>query len=163
MAGKKVLNKSDIMQRAERWATAQKQLVELEAEREKALEPAKKAYAKRVGPINKEFDAKIAPIEARSEALEIEITEWLDKQTKSVEIESKSAIAKRSIGEKLGNRIVDAAKFMKLAAKRKIDDYMSYVHVSIKDAESVFGKEDMATVCTTPRIESKVTTLELKD
>lgn len=158
----KALTQSDIKSMAERWATHTRKLEKIEADREAELAPVKAAFQKKAAPINEKYDALVDPLQAKADELEEAITEWLRKQKKSIRIESRSAVAEFIKGSKLGNRVVDAFKFVAMASERKIKDYWSHVNVTIKDAEKLLGKDDLDAICSQPKVVSEIVNLELK-
>lgn len=156
------MNRSDVIHNAERWAAHTKKVASLEAQRDEELSPIREAYEQKAEAINECYDAQIGKLQDRADAIETEIREWLAKQKKDVRLESRSAIVAITRGEKLGDRVVDAAKFMKLAARRQIDGFMNYVRVTVKDASAVLGKDDLEAVTDRPKLKTEVVTLELK-
>ena len=147
----KALSQSDITHKAQRWATFQKQIEAAEADREKKL-----------APINKRFDEVVEPLQSKADALAAEINEWLDKQKKSVLIESRNAIAQVVIGTKLDARKISVKGFLKYA-KQKGEAVYDCIRVEVSKAEKLLGKSEIDKISERPTIQTRTQSLRLKD
>ena len=159
---KKALTQADIKAKAEKWALLTQKIEKLEAAKDAELEPILAKHEKQLAPINERHDAVIEPLQEKADEIEIEVTEWLEKQKKSIKIESRRAVAEFSKGTKFGDRVVNAVKFIEICTERKIKDFWKLVKVTIKDAESVLGKDDMTAICDKPKVASEIATLSMK-
>lgn len=157
------LTQEAVKQKADRWAKLTKQIKTAENSRNDALHPHQVKYEKATKPIIDEWDEVIDPLQEKADELETEILGWLGEQKKSIRLEGKLAVAELAKGTGLGNRIVDAEKFVAKCVERKIKDFWKYVKVTIKDASLVMGKEDMDDMTDQPKVPFSNSSLTLKD
>lgn len=158
----KRLTQADVRMLAEQWAVLTKRIDKLEASHAAERAPIVERHQKELAPIADKYDAKVEPLQEKADAIEMRILEWLDGQKRPVRIESKSAIAEFAKGVKFGDRIVNAEVFVRKCVERKIKDFWRLVTVTLKNAETVMGKNDMEEICSKQRIEFESSSLMLK-
>lgn len=156
------LTQNAIKTKAEKWASLQAKIARLESEKISELTPHQEAYERKTAPIVARFDEQIDPLQEKADELESEILEWLEKQKRSIRLETKNAIAEMVRSKGFGDRVVDAEKFVAKCIERGIKNFWRLVRVNIKDANQVMGKEDMDELCDRPKVETANATLELK-
>lgn len=156
------MNQSDVKYKAERWASHMKKIDDLNAQREREIEPLRRAFDRKADPINERYAADIAKAEAAAEKIYDEVIEWLNKQSKSVMVESKHAEAEMFIGEvESRTRSVGVKKFLKYA-KTKGDAVYDCVNVVIAKAEKLLGKTELDKISEKPKENVRRATLKLK-
>ncbi len=153
----KAQNQSDVVAKAERWATLKKQIAVIDAAREKKLAPVEA----KMRAIDVEFDAQIEPIQKKADAFETEVREWLEKQKKSVTVESKSAVVEIVHGTKLADRKADVKRFLKFA-KTKGDAVYDCLTVAIAKAKTLIGEAELDKISERGSVPTKTVTLKLK-
>lgn len=158
------LSQSDIRALSERWAAHIKKIALLEKDRNAEMHPHQVAFEKKTQPIVEKYDTQIDKLQEKADAIELQVTEWLESQTKSITLTSKSAIASFFKGKKESkDRVVNAQKFLAFVKEKGAAAVYKCVKVVIKDAEKLIGKTELDKICTKPKEDVEEATLVLKD
>lgn len=159
------LTQAAVKEKLEAWAAAEMELDRAEKAKWKVQEPIAARHLDEMAEATKKYDAKISKLAAESVAIEGEICEWLESQTKAVKLETERAIAELRIESvtKTGPRVVDAQAFINKATSQKKDPWPC-IKVEVGKAEKLLGPKDIDTVSSRKETvtESRVVNVALK-
>ena len=167
------LTQTQIKEKADEWARLQQQIEKLAAKYNAALEPTltrqqnellelTNSHLEEQAPIAKKHVPKLEKLQAEADAIETEVTGWLEANGKPIVLAGELAEAAYKVGTKIGNRVVDKPKLIELCKQKGVDVW-NCVDVILKKAETLLGKKEIDEISAKDEIETKTVYLKFKD
>jgi hypothetical protein len=131
------LSQADIRAKADEWVSLGNKIEKAQAARDADLKPHQDKYQKACEDVYAVHDPKIEKLQAKRDAIERDVIDWLESQGKTISIETDKAVASNQL--KVGARVIDPHRFFEKAKDKGVAAW-DCVTVMIAKAEKLLGK-----------------------